>query len=92
MNENLVARLQAWKESVVLPRWVIDDVKELVSELTQAQADMEALRNLTSDLEWFHWPGTSGRMCVLCHYDEGLGHAPSCKFSALPEHLRGASR
>jgi len=43
MSENLVARLQAWRESVVLPRWVIDDVKELVSELAQAQADVKAL-------------------------------------------------
>jgi hypothetical protein len=51
MSEELVGRLQAWREIIILPRWVIDEVKDLVraktkaeSALAQAQADVEALR------------------------------------------------
>jgi hypothetical protein len=70
----------------------MEEIERRVNAAEHLQADVEALRAILSGLEWFPWPGTSGRMCLICHYDEALGHAPSCRFTALPEHLRGARR
>jgi len=36
----LVGRLQAWRETVILPRWIIDDVKELVGANAQLKAEL----------------------------------------------------
>ena len=39
---DLVARLQTWREAVILPRWIIDDVKELVRAKAELEAKLEA--------------------------------------------------
>jgi hypothetical protein len=36
----LVGRLQVWRETVILPRWIIDDVKELVGANAQLKAEL----------------------------------------------------
>ena len=40
---DLVARLQAWREAVILPRWIIDDVKELVRAKAELEAKLEVM-------------------------------------------------
>ena len=54
MTDNLVARLQAWKESVILPRWVIDDVKDIVQARAILEAKLEAMEMETLEIcDWF---------------------------------------
>lgn len=50
----LVERLQAWRETIVLPRWVIDDVKDLVRENARLRELVDKQRTVVDGVIEFH--------------------------------------